>query len=89
MEALSMDKRIKWPLIGLLLMSVLAINLTLSAFAVEAAKITVLNPLGQPPPIALVPMAPRLDTLDGKTIYIVHRFYGYAPVSGGNAEAVS
>jgi len=71
MEALSMDKRIKWPLIGLLLMSVLAINLTLSAFAVEEAKITVLNPLGQPPPIALVPMAPRLDTLDGKTIYIV------------------
>ena len=66
-----MDKRIKWPLIGLLLMSVLAINLTLSAFAVEEAKITVLNPLGQPPPIALVPMAPRLDTLDGKTIYIV------------------
>ncbi len=37
----------------------------------KAPKITVLNPMGQPPPIALVPMAPRLDTLDGKTIYIV------------------
>ena len=34
-------------------------------------KITVLNPLGTPPPITLKTMAPRLDTLDGKTIYIV------------------
>lgn len=34
-------------------------------------KITVFNPLGQPPPIKLEPMAPRLDTLQGKTIYIV------------------
>jgi hypothetical protein len=34
-------------------------------------KITVLNPLGTPPPITLKPMAPRLDTLDGKTIYVV------------------
>jgi hypothetical protein len=34
-------------------------------------RITVLNPMGQPPPIARIPMAPRLDTLDGKTIYIV------------------
>jgi hypothetical protein len=34
-------------------------------------KITVLNPLGTPPPIKLKNMAPRLNTLDGKTIYIV------------------
>jgi hypothetical protein len=34
-------------------------------------KITVLNPLGTPPPIKLKSMAPRLTTLDGKTIYIV------------------
>jgi hypothetical protein len=34
-------------------------------------QITVLNPLGTPPPITLKPMAPRLGTLDGKTIYIV------------------
>jgi len=34
-------------------------------------KITVLNPMGQPPPIARVPMAPRFTTLEGKTIYIV------------------
>jgi hypothetical protein len=37
----------------------------------SAGKITVLNPLGTPPPIKLKAMAPRLDTLDGKTIYIV------------------
>ena len=34
-------------------------------------KLTVLNPLGQPPAIARVPMAPRIDSLKGKTIYIV------------------
>jgi len=36
-----------------------------------ADKISVLNPLGQTLPIRLERMAPRLDTLDGKTIYIV------------------
>lgn len=34
-------------------------------------KITGVNPKGIPPPIQLIPMAPRLDTLDGKTIYLV------------------
>jgi hypothetical protein len=54
----------------------------LSPFALEAAPspgpqrakeelITVFNPLGQPPPLALLPLAPRLDTLKGKTIYVV------------------
>jgi len=33
--------------------------------------ITILNPRGTPPPITLIPMAPRQDTLDGKTIYII------------------
>lgn len=36
-----------------------------------AGKIIALNPKGNPPPIQLVPMAKRLDTLDGKTIYLV------------------
>jgi hypothetical protein len=31
----------------------------------------VLNPIGSPPPQPLIAMAPRLDTLDGKTVYIV------------------
>lgn len=43
----------------------------------NSEKITVLNPLGQPPALALVPMAPRLDTLDGKTIYIVDTNFPY------------
>ena len=30
-----------------------------------------LNPKGTPPPIQLIPMAPRLDTLDRKTVYLV------------------
>ncbi len=39
--------------------------------AVSKEKITIMNPRGTPPPVKLIPMAPRLDTLDGKTIYIV------------------
>ena len=35
------------------------------------AKIETLNPKGMPPPIQLVPMAPRLSGLDGKTIFLV------------------
>jgi hypothetical protein len=34
-------------------------------------KITALNPKGTPPPIQLIPMAPRLDSLDRKTVYLV------------------
>jgi hypothetical protein len=41
-----------------------------TGFAQEG-KVTVLNPRGNPPPIPLVPMAPRLETLDGKTVYLV------------------
>jgi hypothetical protein len=33
--------------------------------------LTVLNPEGLPPPIVLSPMAPRLESLDGKKIYLV------------------
>jgi len=35
------------------------------------AKVEALNPKGMPPPIQLIPMAPRLTTLDGKTIFLV------------------
>jgi hypothetical protein len=34
-------------------------------------KLTVLSPMGTPPPVKLLAMAPRLNSLDGKTIYIV------------------
>jgi hypothetical protein len=36
----------------------------------EDPVLTVLNPLGAPPPIKLKAMAPRLDTIEGKTIYV-------------------
>jgi hypothetical protein len=49
--------------------------------SVDTGKIEVLNPKGLPPAIQLVPMAPRVPSLDGKTIYLVsdgfagaHRF---------------
>lgn len=34
-------------------------------------KITVLNPMGYPPTITQLGMAPRLDSLEGKTVYLV------------------
>jgi hypothetical protein len=33
--------------------------------------VTVLNPTGYPPKVTGKPLAPRLDTLDGKTVYLV------------------
>ena len=36
-----------------------------------AEESTVLNPLGFPPKVALKKMAPRLEGLDGKTVYLV------------------
>jgi hypothetical protein len=37
----------------------------------RSGMIVALNPKGHPPPIQLVPMAKRLNTLDGKTVYLV------------------
>lgn len=42
-----------------------------SRAASSEGKVTALSPKGTPPPIQLIPMAPRLDSLDGKTIYLV------------------
>ena len=36
-----------------------------------APKLIALNPRGIPPPITLIPMAKRLDSLDGKTVFLV------------------
>jgi hypothetical protein len=41
----------------------------------EAPVITVLNPMGTPPPITPKPMASRMETLEGKTIYFVNTGY--------------
>ena len=40
--------------------------------AAPSDKITVLNPMGTPPPIQVKQMVPFLNTLDGKTIYFVN-----------------
>lgn len=46
----------------------------------KEAKITVLSPMGTPPPIKSLAMAPRLDNLDGKTVYFVDDGYLNADV---------
>ena len=38
-------------------------------------KITVLTPLGTPPPIKMRPMAPRPASLEGKTVYVLDQGY--------------
>ena len=39
--------------------------------ATAAERLTVMNPMGYPPKVSPKPMAPRLDTLDGKTVFLV------------------
>ena len=62
-----MNIRFTVSLFSILFSTFLAVN----PAAARDAKLTVLNPLGQPPAIARVPMAPRIDSLKGMTIYIV------------------
>jgi hypothetical protein len=69
-----MKKGINYSLMGMFLLASLFFVNTLQA---EEVKVTVLNPRGQAPSIPLVPMALRLDTLNGKTVYLVDvRFEG-------------
>ena len=42
-----------------------------AAPATGPEKITAVNPKGTPPAIQLIPMAPRLATLEGKVVYLV------------------
>jgi hypothetical protein len=39
--------------------------------AAGPAKVSALNPRGIPPPITLIPMAPRPASLENKTVYLV------------------
>ena len=52
----------------------------------QGARVTVYNPMGTPPPIEMKRMADRLDTLDGKTIYLVNTGF---PNSGPFMQVVS
>ncbi len=50
-------------------------------------KITVLSPMGKPPAIELKAMAPRLNTLDGKTVYLVNDGYLSTDILLGEMQA--
>ena len=64
-----MKKSGKW---ALNIISLLTIVLAVTAVSqARESKITVYNPLGQPPAIERVPMAQRISSLKGKTIFIV------------------
>ena len=56
--------------------------------SMEKPIITVLNPLGTPPPIQLKAMAPRMDTLDDKTIYIINDGYPGSGILLGELKSV-
>jgi hypothetical protein len=62
-----MKKSICAPIIAFLI----AVPMFIGVLQAQEPKITVLNPLGQPPVIKREPMAPRISNLEGKTIYIV------------------
>ena len=49
--------------------------------------LTVLNPMGYPPKVTAKPMAPRLDTLNGKTIYLVDCRFDDSDVFLGQMQA--
>jgi hypothetical protein len=68
-----MKSRIYLLLVGVCVTVILAVGKTLAA---EEAKVTVVNPRGTPPPIRLVPMTQRFDTLEGKTIYVINIGFG-------------
>ena len=58
--------------IGIIMTSLLLLVTTFTGVLLaKESKVTVYNPLGQPPAIKRIPMAPRVDKLEGKTIYIV------------------
>jgi hypothetical protein len=50
-------------------------------------KITVFNPVGFPPKISAKPLAPRLDTLEGKTVYLVDCRFDDSDVFLGQMQA--
>ncbi len=49
--------------------------------------LTVLNPVGFPPKVVRKPLAPRLDSLDGKTVYLVDCRFDDSDVFLGQMQA--
>ena len=73
-----MKRHMSASLIALLCLGLFCIytaNHQAQAQGASQEKITVLTPLGTPPPIKLRPMAPRPDSLDGKTVYVLDQGY--------------
>ncbi len=64
-------KRKTQELIGSVIILISLLLITSGTLQAQEKKITVFNPLGQPPSIKRVPMAARISNLDGKTVYIV------------------
>ncbi|PYM23181.1 MAG: hypothetical protein DMD80_26750 [Candidatus Rokuibacteriota bacterium] len=52
-----------------------------------ASKITVLDPTGYPPKIAAKALAPRLDTLNGRTVYLVDCRFDDSDIFLGQMQA--
>jgi hypothetical protein len=50
-------------------------------------RITVLNPMGFPPKVTRKELAPRLSTLDGKTVYLVDCRFDDSDVFLGQMQA--
>ena len=50
-------------------------------------KLTVFNPVGFPPKITAKPLAPRLETLEGKTVYLVDCRFDDSDVFLGQMQA--
>ena len=50
-------------------------------------RITVLNPMGFAPKVVKKPLAPRLSTLDGKTVYLVDCRFDDSDVFLGQMQA--
>lgn len=59
------------PVVCCVLAALLTAGVALEPAPAAEAKITVVNPRGLLPPIQRIPMAARVNSLDGKTIYIV------------------
>jgi len=76
-----MNRRISVCLINLLCLGLMTVSPgVITPAQASEAKITVLSPMGTPPPIKSLAMAPRLDNLDGKTVYFVDDGYLNADV---------
>jgi hypothetical protein len=61
--------------VWILVVILMAIFVSSFGWTADDGKIVVLNPRGIQPEIRKHPMAPRFDTLDGKTIYVVDTKY--------------